>query len=247
MKIRMLICVFPVMLLASCTNTVFVSDKDFVESRRVYSPDKTMLILDYAVDHGALGYGRGGTAILKTTDLNKNLRQFNLPDNLIQAEWVDNKTISAWMDIIPFIRKGERLSVNDTEVNGVKIKVTALDYIESDYHLEIEHREVSPDGRLELVAYRYLKDRSSLSFIHVSIINKGDQIPKYGNYFIADMRSDRILFGTWGKNNSLVFYSNSLYAQDIKYFFVHEKPDIKYEIITDDETYGSKYRWVAVK
>ena len=239
------------MFLAACksivSDGVFVSDKDFVESRRVYSPDKTMLILDYAVDHGAFGYGKGGTAVLRVTDLDKNLRQFNLPDALIRSEWVDNKTISARVDIFPFIRKGETPPISDVEVNGIKVKVTPFDYIESDYHLEIEHRETSPDGKLELIAYRYIKDRGSLNFIHVSVIEKGKQIPKYGNYFIADMFSDRILYGTWSKDNSLLFYSNNLYAQDVEYFFVQGKPDIKYEVITDDQTYGSKYRWAAVK
>ena len=96
------------------------------------------------------------------------------------------------------------------------------------------------------MAYRYIEDRNSLNFIHVSVINKGEKIPKYGNYFIADMHSDRILYGTWSKENTLLFYTNSHDTELIKYFFVHDKPDVKFEVITDDAQYRSKYRWVEI-
>lgn len=236
--------------LTSCnyaSSQVFMIDKDFVEHSRQYSPDKSMFILSYGFDHGAFGYGNGGNTVLKTSDISKNLRQFDLPSNLIQVKWIDNKTISARIDIIPFVRSGENVEIKDTEINGVKVKVSPFDYIEDEYHLEIEHRETSPNGQLELVAYRYLKDRNNLNFIHISIINKGEPIPKYGNYFIADMQSDRILNGTWSKDNTLLFYSNSTDAQYIQYYFVHNKPDTKFEIITDDSRYGSKYRWMKAK
>jgi hypothetical protein len=234
-------------LLTSCnciSSQVFMTDKDFVENNRQYSPDKSMFILDYSLDTGAFGFGGGGNAVLKLSDTSKNLKQFDLPDNLIEIKWIDNKLISARIDIIPFMRSGKKFEIRDTEINGVKVKVSPLDYIEDDYHLEIVHRETSPNEQLELVAYRYLKDDSNLNFIHISVINKGESIPKYGNYFIGDMESDRVLNGTWSKNNTLLFYSNSTNAQYIKYYFVHNKPDIKYEVITDNALYGNKYRWM---
>ncbi len=231
----------------SASSQVFMTDKDFVEHDRQYSPDKSMFILNYSLDTGAFGFGNGGNAVLKISDTSKNLKQFNLPDNLIMVKWIDNKTISARIDIIPFIRSGKNIEIKDTEINGVKIKVSPFDYIEDDYHLDIEHRETSPNGQLELIAYRYLKDRNNLNFIHVSVINKGEAIPKYGNFFIASMQSDRILNGTWSKDNTLLFYSNSNDTQYIQYYFVHDKPDIKFEVITDDALYGSKYRWMKAK
>lgn len=252
MKIRTIIVILLLVFFTSCKyisgKSIYMSDSNYVEQNRKYSPDKSMLILEYSLDHGAIGYGGGGIAILKIDDLSKNLVQFNLPENLIKAEWVDNKNISARIDIIPFIRSGKQsvindTEINDTEINGVKVKVTPFDYIDDNYHLEIEHRESSPDGKLELVAYRYLADRNSLNFIHISVVNQGEKIPRYGNYYIADMFSDRILYGTWSKENTLIFYTNSLDAQSIKYLFVHNKPDVKFEIITDDTRYGSKYLW----
>jgi hypothetical protein len=123
---------------------------------------------------------------------------------------------------------------------GIKVKVSALDYIDKDDRQEIEHREVSPNGQFELVAYRHLKDRSNLNFIHISVIPVGGQIPKYGNYLIADMQSDYVLYGTWTDKNELKFYSNSQYSDLIQYYFVKDREEINYEIVTDDKEYGSK-------
>jgi hypothetical protein len=205
-----------------------------------------MLILDYTLDIGAFGYSKEGTAVLRTSDLAKDLTQFSLPDNLEREKWIDNETISARIDVIPYIRNDEEPPIRDIEVNGVKVKVAPYDHIEKEFHMETEHREASPDGNYELVAYRYCKDRSSLNFIHISVIHKGESAPKYGNYYIADMSSDRILSGSWTKDNTLVFYSNSLYADHIKYFLVRNRPNIKHEIIVDDRRFAAKYRWTKL-
>jgi hypothetical protein len=222
---------------------VLITDTDYVEEYREFSPDSSMLLISYSLDLGAFGYGQAGTAILKVSDTTKDLRQFSIPNTLTKIKWMDNKTISAQYDILPSIRTGQKNEIENLKVNDVTIKVSPFDYISRDYHLEIEHRETSPNGQWELVAYRYLKDRSNLNLIHISVIPVGGQIPKYGNYFIADMQSDYILYGTWNKDNQLDFYSNGQYADLIQYYFVHDKPKIKYQIITDDNKFGGKYRW----
>jgi hypothetical protein len=220
-----------------------MTDQDYVEFYREYSPDSSMLLINYGIDLGAFGYGQSGTAILKLSDTTKNLRDFSLPNTLTRLKWLDNKNISAQFDILPSLRTGEKNALTDKDINGIKIKVSALDYIEKDYHLEIEHRELSPNGQFELVVYRYLKDRSNLNFIHISVIPVGGQIPKYGNYLIADMQSDYVLNGTWTEKNKLKFYSNSQYSDLIQYYLVKDRERINYEIVTDDKEYGSKYRW----
>jgi hypothetical protein len=220
-----------------------MTDQDYVENYREFSPDSSMLLINYSLDLGAFGYGQSGTAILKLSDTTKNLRDFSLPNTLTRLKWLDNQTISAQFDILPSLRSGEKITLTDQEINGVKIKVSALDYIDKDDHLEIEHRELAPNGQFELVAYRYLKDRSNLNFIHISIIPVGGQIPKYGNYLIADMQSDYVLNGTWTEKNELKFYSNSQYSDLIQYYLVNGRAEIKYDIVTDDKEYGSKYRW----
>ena len=220
-----------------------MTDQDYVENYREFSPDSSMLLVNYSLDLGAFGYGQSGTAILKLSDTTKNLRDFSLPNTLTRLKWLDNETISAQFDILPSLRSGEKITLTDKEINGVKIKVSALDYIDKDDHLEIEHRELAPNGQFELVAYRYLKDRSNLNFIHISIIPVGGQIPKYGNYLIADMQSDYVLNGTWTEKNELKFYSNSQYSDLIQYYLVKDRAKIDYKIVTDDKEYGSKYRW----
>ena len=235
-------------ILSSCNlfdrkEEVFMTDQDYVENYREYSPDSSMLLINYSLDLGAFGYGQAGTAILKLSDTTKNLRDFSLPNTLTRLKWLDNQTISSQFDILHSLRTGEKIALTDKEINGVKIKVSALDYIDKDDHLEIEHRELAPNGQFELVAYRYLKDRSNLNFIHISIIPVGGQIPKYGNYLIADMQSDYVLNGTWTEKNELKFYSNSQYSDLIQYYLVNGRAKINYEIVTDDKEYGSKYRW----
>src|SRR5690554_4499947 len=235
-------------ILSSCNlydrkEEVFMTDQDYEENYREFSPDSSMLLINYSLDLGAFGYGQSGTAILKLSDTTKNLRNFSLPNTLTRLKWLDNQTISAQFDILPSLRSGEKITLTDQEINGVKIKVSALDYIDKDDHLEIEHRELSPNGQFELVAYRYLKDRSNLNFIHISVIPAGGQIPKYGNYLIADMQSDYVLNGTWTEKNELKFYSNSQYSDLIQYYLVNDREKINYDIVTDDKEYGSKYRW----
>ncbi|RZK56467.1 MAG: hypothetical protein EOO87_05340 [Pedobacter sp.] len=245
---RKTIYILTLVILSSCNlydrkEEVFMTDQDYVENYREFSPDSSMLLINYSLDLGAFGYGQSGTAILKLSDTTKNLRNFSLPNTLTRLKWLDNQTISAQFDILPSLRSGEKITLTDQEINGVKIKVSALDYIDKDDHLEVEHRELAPNGQFELVAYRYLKDRSNLNFIHISIIPVGGQIPKYGNYLIADMQSDYVLNGTWTKKNELKFYSNNQYSDLIQYYLVNDRAKIKYEIVTDDKEYGSKYRW----
>ena len=222
---------------------VHITDKDFVENYREYSPDKSMLLLDYSRDIGAFGYGQGGVAVLKLSDTTKNLRQFSLPNSFSRVKWIDNKNISAQIDIFPYLRSGKNIELKDLIVNGINIKVSAFDYIEKDYHMKIEHKEMSPNKQFELVAYRYISEKSGLNFIHVSVIPVGSEIPKYGNYLIANMQSDYVFYGRWTSNNELEFYSNDLYTDQVQYYLVENRPKVKYKVINDEKKYGSKYRW----
>jgi hypothetical protein len=204
-----------------------------------------MLLLNYGIDQGAFGYGHAGTAILKLSDTTKNLRLFTLPNSFNRVQWIDNKTVSAKYDTIPFVRSGEPANFKDTEMNGINVIVSSYDYIEPTAQQRVEHRETSPNSQYELVAYRYINDVHNLNFIHVSIIPAGGQIPRYGNYLIADMQSDYVLNGKWDSNNTLIFYSNNLYTDMVQYYLVHDHADIKYKVIKDDKAYSSKYRWVG--
>ena len=224
---------------------VFKTDKDFTEFWRQPSPDSSMLLISYGIDLGAFGYGQAGTAFLKLSDTTKDFRQFTLSNTFDRIKWIDNKSVSAQFDTIPLIREGKPSAFKDTIINGVTVKVSSYDYIGSNPKQIIEHQETSPDGQYELIAYRYMNDEHNLNFIHVSIIAAGGQVPKHGNYLIADRHSDYVLNGTWDKDNTLIFYSNNLYTNMVQYYLVHNHPDIKYKVINDDKTYSSKYRWTG--
>lgn len=42
-----------------------MTDNDFVEFNRAFSPDSSMVLIHYGIDIGALGYAEVGIAILK--------------------------------------------------------------------------------------------------------------------------------------------------------------------------------------
>jgi hypothetical protein len=221
---------------------VFKPDKNFHEYSRQYSPDSSMILLDYGINHGAFGIAPAGRAVLKLSDTLKNLRQFSIYDNFSFGKWIDNKHIQASFDIYPFLREGKSLDLKDTIINNIIIKFKPFDYIKPESRLVIEHKEISPNGQYELVAYRY-PDKHNLNFIHISIIPKAGQIPKYGNYFIADSESDYILKGTWNTDNTLIFYTKTFDSEFIPSLLVVNRPNIDYKLVIDDKGFDGKYLW----
>lgn len=225
-------------------NEVLITDSDYAEFDRAYSPDSTMMLLSYGIDLGAFGYGRAGKAVLKLSDTTKNLRDFTLKNDLIKEHWINDDSISAKIDILPYVRTDQVYEIKNQKINGVVIVVAPYDYIDPDFEKVIEFRQKSPNGKYELIAYRYSKSRSALNFIHISIIENGQVIPKYGNYLIADMQSDYIFDGEWTSDNKLIFYTNELYADMVQYYLVENRPMIDYKLKVDNERFGSKYRWM---
>ena len=221
-----------------------MTDSDYAEFDRQYSPDSSRILLNYGVDLGAFGYGKAGKAVLNLADTMKNLREFTINQPLTRTIWISNDSISGSIDIIPYIRSGEKYELKNETINGIEVIVTPYDFIEQDFHQIIEFREMSPNQKYELVAYRYCESRSALNFIHVSIIEIGQEIPKYGNYLIADMQSDYVFDGGWTKDNKLIFYTNELYADMVQYYLVKNRPSIEYKLIVDNDKFGSKYRWM---
>jgi hypothetical protein len=223
----------------------FISDADYVEYDRELSPDSTKFLLSYAVNIGALGFAMTEYSLLKLSDTLKNIRDYKIQSNLKELEWVNNDTITGIKDMIPQIRKGNfNTDVIIQQINNVTILGIPFDHIEADYSMHIEYRQTSPNGKNELIAYRYCKDRKSLNFIHISVIENGTEIPKYGNYFIGTIHSDYILGGHWNKENNLDFYHNEYGSYDIEKCFVKNKPDIKYNLIQNHTLFEHKNRWV---
>ena len=237
-----------VLILTACVPTrkkeIFITDSDYVEFDRQYSPDSSKLLLNYSIDLGAFGYGRTETAVLNLADTTKNLRDFTIATPLMEIKWINNNSISGRFDIMPSIRSGEKYELKNEIINEVELIPTPYDFIEPDFKRMIELRAPSPNQKYELVAYRYCESRRALNFIHVSIIEKGQEIPKYGNYLIGDMQSDYVFDGGWNAENKLIFYTNELYADMVQYYLVKNRPNIEYELKVDNDKFGSKYIWI---
>ena len=232
--------------LFNTSNNIYMSDDNFVEFGRQYSPDSSKIILNYGRDHGALGYGKAGKAILSISDTLKELSNLTIKKDLIKVHWINNNLISAYIDLIPYIRSGKSLNVMDEAINGVKINIKPYDYIENDFKRIVECRLKSPNNKLELVAYRYSKSKNELNFVHVSIIETNKSIPKYGNYFIADMQSDYIFDANWLSDNKVIFYTNDKYYDLAKYYFVNDKPNVEYVLEKDNSRFSKRYRWQKI-
>lgn len=235
-----------ILILSSCgKNENYIADEGFVEIAREYSPNGESLILEYHYDIGALGYSRRQIAILKESDLDKNLLEFNLPPNKNYREvnWVNDEEIEVEVDITNNLREGNTPSVEEFKIKNIGVK-TKLHDIPIEGELAIEARKESPNEQLELVAYRYLT-KGNLNFVHISIIKKGEELPRTGNYFIGDMMSDYILNANWVNNDKIEVETNSLYEENLKYFFVKNRPQIQYSIKIDDNKFKSKYRWTS--
>ena len=70
---RKTIYILTLVILSSCNlydrkEAVLMIDQDYVENYREFSPDSSMLLINYSLDLGAFGYGQSGTAILKLSD-----------------------------------------------------------------------------------------------------------------------------------------------------------------------------------
>ena len=235
-----------ILFLSSCgKNENYTSDEGFVEITREYSPNGENLILEYHYDIGALGYSRRQIAILKESDLDKNLLDFNLPPNkkYQKIKWISDDEFEAEVNVMNDLREGNITSTEEFKIKNIEVKTKLFD-IPIEGERAIEARKVSPNEQLELVAYRYLT-KGNLNFIHISIIKKGEELPRIGNYFIGDMMSDYILNANWVTNDKIEVETNSLYEGNLKYFFVKNRPQIKYSVKVDDKKFKSKYRWTS--
>jgi len=220
-----------------------MTDEDFVENYRELSPDKSMILINYRLELGGFGDGAAKTAVLKTADTTRDLTPFSLPVELINTKWIGNNEVSAQVDIVPLLRAGEEIEMYNTEINNALIQVSAFDHIKKEDHIYIISRKMSPDRKLELVAYKYGKNRREVGLLHVSVILASGKIPKYGNYFIGTETSDYIFSADWDKTNTIIFYSNQHDAGNIQYYLVHSREDIPYRIVKNDQKFGKSYRW----
>jgi hypothetical protein len=235
-----------VFLLAACTlncdREIHMRDSNFVEIWREFSPDSSKILLAYCIDIGATGYSAKSTALLRTSDTTHDLSQFTLPIEPVWIHWVTNDTVSAFVDVFPLIRAAKSTDSPPLSFNGTSVKLIPYDYIDTTSHLSVVSRQISPDGKFEMVAYRY-PTSYDLRVLHISIIRANGSIPKYGNFLIGDVWSDPVLNASWISGDSLLLYSNLEEADWVRHFLVSNGPPFPYRISIDRSKYESQYRW----
>jgi hypothetical protein len=148
------------------------------------------------------------------------------------------------VDYIECVRKNEDCSQTSDNFRGTPINIRIDDQTDGKDR-EIETDLPSPDGHRRLVAYRYPSDdHSDMSQIHISLIGRNDEIPRYGNFYIASVEGDGILGAQWESDSSVVFVTSPSQKHLLQYAesFRHDAPSVRYRIEIDGSLPG--YLWV---
>ena len=239
MKLICSICIFS--LISASEVSCFTSPGTFSELSRTYSPDSTRYLLQYDYVQGAWDGGRTwSVAILKSTDsavpANINYSYSSLDFDKIY--WANKNTVILEEKYTEFISQGKS-NLRDTILNGVNINIVQRDPIDSSFTRKIFYRSTSPNGKYEIVVYKYVKPANGNYFLNISIINKGDSIPKYGNFYISRYDFDCFTDIRWDSANELdIKVSESCYYAFADYL-VKNGPAIKYRVQTDDTIKGN--------
>lgn len=187
--------------LASC----ITSPGTFTEFSRTYSPDSTKFLLKYNYVQGAWDGGRiWAVTILNSTDSVKpaNIKYSYSSLDLNKIYWKNNDTVVIEEKYTEFISQGKS-NLRDTILDGVAIKVIQRDPIDTSFTRKIFYRDTSPNGDYDLIVYKYVKSVNGNYFLNISIINKGDSVPKFGNFYISKYNFDCFTDIRWDSTSTL--------------------------------------------
>lgn len=224
-------------LIYSCSPT---SPGTFNEISRVYCPDSTKFLLTYRYEQGAWDGSRTSmTTILKKLDSIPSKIKFSYSsldfDNIY---WKNDDTVIIVEKYTEFVSNAKS-NLKDTLLNGVVIKVIQKDPIDSSFTRKILFRELSPNQKYDLVAYRYTKPVNGYYFLNISIIDKNDNIPKFGNFYVSRFDFDCFKDIRWNKTNTLdIKVSSSCFYSFVDYLVVN-RPSIKYNLQMNDTIKGN--------
>ena len=243
MKFSFVLTILILTTFSSCDFTT--SPGTYHEVSKVYCPDSSKYILTYRYDQGAWDGGRTSlTTILKKTDSLDKLNQYSFSSvDFDKIYWQGNDTVIVAEKFTEFISNAKS-NLKDTILNGVIIKVKQIDPIDTSFQRKIFYRDTSPNGKHDLVVYKYVKPVNGNYFLNISIINKGDSIPKYGNFYISKYDFDCFTDIRWDSANILdIKVSESCYYAFADYL-VKNKADIKYKVQINDTIKGNIQQYI---
>jgi hypothetical protein len=239
MKIAKQIFIF--LLFVVTITSCITSPGTFTEFSRAYSPDSTKFLLRYDYVQGAWDGGRSSSVtILNSTDSVKpdNIKYSYSTYDFDKIYWKGNDTVLIEDKYTEFISQGKS-PLKDTVLNGVTFKIIHKDPIDTSFTRKIFYRETSPNGKHDLVVYKYIKPVNGNYFLNISIINKGDSIPKFGNFYISRWDFDCFTDIRWDSSSTLdIKVSESCYYSFTDYL-VKGRPDIKYKVQINDTIKGN--------
>lgn len=225
-----------IILVVSCNITDSPRTYSYDEISRKYCPDSSKYILNYRLGQGGWDGGNtSSTTILKAKNSFRPGDVYSYNSYEIDgAYWVGNDTIVVLEKFTEFISNG-KLKLRDTIINDVAVKIKVIDPIDTSFHRKIYKRETSPNGQYEFIVYRY--EKSSVDdyyFLNISIINQGDSVPKFGNFYVSKFDFDCFSFIGWDNDSNL----NIKAAESCYYVFedylVKNRPNIKYKVQMKD-------------
>ena len=213
----------------------------FTEFSRTYSPDSSKFLLNYDYVQGAWDGGRSSSfTILNSSDSVKheNIKYSFSTYDFDKIYWNGNDTVLIEDKYTEYISQGKS-PLKDTTLNGVIVKIIHRDPIDSSYARKIFYREPSPNGKYELVVYKHVKPENGNYALNISVVNKGDSIPKYGNFYISRWDFDCFTDIHWDKESVLDCKVSSSCYYSFTDYLVKNRPGIKYKVQIDDDIKGN--------
>lgn len=232
---------FPFLLVCVTFASCITSPGTFTEFSRTYSPDSSKFLLNYDYVQGAWDGGRSSSfAILNSFDSVKpdNIKYSFSTYDFDRIYWKGNDTVLIEDKYTEYISQGKS-PLKDTVLNGVAVKIIHIDPIDTSFTRKFFYREASPNGKHELLVYKYVKPGNGNYFLNISVINKGDSIPKYGNFYISRWDFDCFTDIRWDKVNVLDCKVSSSCYYSFADYLVKKRPDIKYKVQIDDTIKGN--------
>ena len=210
------------------------------ELGRDYNADSSKYLLTYIYSQGAWDGDRSSlTTILNRNDSLDKINQYSFNSyDFDNISWQGNDTILVAEKYTEFISQGKS-TLKDTILNEVVVKIVHIDPIDTSFTRKIFYQETSPDGKHDLIVYKYVKPENGNYFLNISIINTGDSIPKFGNFYISRYDFDCFTDIRWDKTNELDIKVSSACFYSFANYLVVNHPNIKYKVQANDEIRGN--------
>ena len=205
----------------------------------IHSPDKSKVVHKLCYDLGAPGYTAQMYALFDTSSTKETISKHLLPNETIDVEWIDNSTLNILYDSRSYEATKTKFKPPKSVLKSVKYRFDASGFKAENDTEKIVQKIQSPDTTLKIIVYRYTKNKN----LHVSVIDKNDEVPEIGNTFISMGDNDLIYSVKWLDNDTIEMTTNDMnYSKLKRYISVHSNDiRIKYKILKNDD-YIIKYK-----